>query len=299
MDIKLLKTFLMVAKLLNITKAAEQLSFTQPAISSQIYSLEDEFKVRLFERNGKRLALTAAGEKLVEYAERMISLYDETQNVMTSFGQRADVIRLGVSTQFINHLLPVVLLELQGRLPHLAVDVEVCMNTQEVLKGVSEYRFDLGFVHGENSLPQLRQHGVWTEKILWVANYELLRRYPPGENIAKLPLINYSEGSVFRSKLDGLATGDAFHSAIQYSDSEAIKHAVLAGLGISYLPASLVLEEVERGTLTVLPQGPPMALRVSLVHRRDKNFSVLMYALLLTLAAQPEADESIAELLRG
>ncbi len=64
MDSKLLKTFLLVAKLLNITKAAEQLSFSQPAITAQICSLEDELRVQLFQRNGKRLALTKAGEKI-------------------------------------------------------------------------------------------------------------------------------------------------------------------------------------------------------------------------------------------
>jgi DNA-binding transcriptional LysR family regulator len=58
LEIKLFKTFLLVAKLLNITKAAEQLSFSQPAITAQICSLEDAFHVQLFKRTGKRLTLT-------------------------------------------------------------------------------------------------------------------------------------------------------------------------------------------------------------------------------------------------
>ncbi|XER05794.1 HTH-type transcriptional regulator YofA [Sporomusa rhizae] len=297
MDIKLLKTFLLVAKLLNITKAAEQLSFTQPAISSQIYSLEDEFHVRLFERNGKRLALTEAGKRFIDYAERISNLYEETQNVMASYNQGNDTVRIGVSTQLINHFLPSVLMETQAQMPHVSINVEVCMNTQEVLKGINEQHFDLGLIHGENTYKQIRQHGVWTEDVLWVASIEFLKTHFPITDISQVPLINYTAGSVLRTKLDEVFRYTNFNSYIQYSDSEAIKQAVLAGLGVSYLPRSLVREEIQRGTLVVLKQEPPMQLRVSLVHRKDKVYTLPMYAILLTLANQQDADESIKELL--
>lgn len=297
MDIRLLKTFLLVARLLNITRAAEQLSFTQPAITSQIYSLEDEFHVRLFERNGKRLALTEAGKKLIDYAEKITSLYEETQHVMASFSNGDDIIKLGVSTQLINHFLPSVLIEFQGQMPHVNISVEVCMNTQEVLKGVNEHRFDLGFIHGTNTFQQIRQHGVWTEDVLWVASSEFIKNHSSIKDIRQVPLINFTEGSVFRAKLDEFVQSSEFQSPLQYSDSEAIKQAVIAGLGISYLPRSLVKDEISRGTLVVIEQGPPMQLQVSLVHRKDKAYTLPMYALLLALSNQPSADESIKKLL--
>ena len=64
MDIQLLKTFCMVARLGNITQAAEQLNFTQPAVSAQIRTLEEHFGVPLFERIGKKLYITEAGSYL-------------------------------------------------------------------------------------------------------------------------------------------------------------------------------------------------------------------------------------------
>lgn len=297
MDIRLLKTFLLVARLLNITKAAEQLSFTQPAITSQIYSLEDEFRVRLFERKGKRLALTEAGKQLIDYAEKLTSLYEETQNVMSSFIHRDDSIKLGVSTQLINHFLPAIIIELQQQMPHVNISVEVCMNTQEVLQGINNHRFDFGLIHGENTFLHIRQDGIWTEDVLWVASHEFIKKHAPITDVREVPLINFTEGSVFRAKLDELVPSSEFQSPIQYSDSEAIKQAVMAGLGISYLPQALIQEELSRGTLVVLENGPVIQLRVSLVHRRDKAYTLPMYALLLTLSAQPCADESIKELL--
>lgn len=82
MDIQLLKTFCMVARLGNITQAAEQLNFTQPAVSAQIRTLEEHFGVPLFERIGKKLYITEAGRYLVEPAEKMLSLYSETSIIL-------------------------------------------------------------------------------------------------------------------------------------------------------------------------------------------------------------------------
>ena len=297
MDIRLLKTFLLVARLLNVTKAAEQLSFTQPAITSQIYSLEAELQVRLFERRGKRLTLTAAGEKLIEYAEKLTSLYEETQNVMSTFTQKDDIIKLGVSTQLINHFLPALLLTLQEQIPRLNINVEICMNTPEVLKGITEHRFDLGFIHGENSYPQIRQHGIRNEDVLWVASRNFINSHAPITDIRQVPLIHFTEGSVLRTKLDSIIPASELQSPVQYSDSEAIKQAVIAGLGISYLPRSLVSDELSRGLLAIIESGPPMQLRISLVHRKDKSYTLPMYALLVALSNQPGSDESLKELL--
>jgi DNA-binding transcriptional LysR family regulator len=297
MDIRLFKTFLLVAELLNITRVSEQLSFSQPAITAQIYSLEDAFRVKLFERTGKRLTLTDAGKKMIEYAERIVSLYEETQNVMATFSHAGETIRLGVSTQMINYFLPAILKELQAQIPSLNVSVEICMNTQEVLKGILEHRYDFGFTHGANTYKQIRQHGIWTEDVLWVASQEFLKNHELIKDNKDFPVINYTEGSVFRLKLDELTGKKELKSPIEYSDSEAIKRAVMAGLGISYLPTTLIKDEIATGKLIVLERKPSIQLQISLVYHHDKTFTLPMYALLLALANQPGADKTIKELL--
>ncbi len=301
MDIRVYRTFLLVARLLNITKAAGQLNFSQPAITAQMHSLEEEFQVRIFDRNGKRLTLTKAGKQLIGYAERALALYEETKNAMAEFSRGTDTIRLGVSTQMINYLLPSLLIEFQRQMPNVFVSIEVCMNTQDVLKGVAEQRYDLGFIHGTNTLQQLRQHRVWTEDIHWVASAEFMKAHPGIERqaVREWPIINFSVGGAFRAKFDEWMKDEHIKAVLEYSDSEAIKRAVAGGLGISYLPRVLVEELVAQGKLIILAPEVPFRLDISLVHLRDKAFSLPMYALLLSLVNLASADRSIEELLTG
>lgn len=301
MDIKLFKTFILVAKLLNITKAAAELSFTQPAITAQIGNLESAFGVKLFERAGKRLTLTEAGRSMVGYADKIVGLYDEAKDVVRSFHSHREVLRLAVSTQMINRLLPNILIELQHQIPSLFVTVEVCMNIHEVTRGLAEQRYDLGFIHGNSTAPQIVQHGVFTEEMIWVASRAYAESRPEVKvrPVGGLPVINYTASTVFRELFERETADLCVRSLIEYSDSEAIKRAVLGGLGVSYLPRILVEEEIAAGALVVLEQGPPFKFRISLVHQKDKVFGVPIYALLLILARTAAVDKSLEELLAG
>jgi DNA-binding transcriptional LysR family regulator len=302
-DIRVYRTFLLVARLLNITKAADQLNFSQPAITAQMHSLEEEFQVRIFDRSGKRLTLTKAGRQLIGYAERTLALYEETKNAMAEFSRGTDTIRLGVSTQMINYLLPSLLMEFQRQMPNVFVSIEVCMNTQDVLKGMVEQRYDLGFIHGTNTLQQVQQHRVWTEEVHWVASADFLRAHPELErqDVREWPIINFSVGGVFRAKFDEWMkdTGMNIKAVLEYSDSEAIKRAVIGGLGVSYLPRVLVEEAAAQGKLAILGPKVPFHLDISLVHLRNKAFTLPMYALLMSIVSLAGADRSIEELLTG
>lgn len=301
MDIKLFKTFILVAKLLNITKAAAELSFTQPAITAQICNLENAFGVKLFERVGKRLTLTEAGKTMVDYADKIVSLYYEAKDVARSFHSHREVLRLAVSTQMINHLLPNILMELQHQLPNLFVSVEVCMNIHEVTRGLAEQRYDLGFIHGDGVSPHIVQHGVFTAEMVWIVSKVYAANHPEvvDQPIGVLPIVNYTASTVFRELFEREMKDKCGRSLIEYSDSAAIKRAVLGGLGVSYLPRILVEDEIESGALLVLDQGPPLKFRISLVHQKDKVFSVPIYALLIILARNAAVDKSIEELLAG
>ncbi|XER12157.1 HTH-type transcriptional activator CmpR [Sporomusa aerivorans] len=83
MDIQFFQTFLIVAKLGNMTQAAEMLNFTQPTITGQIRTLEQHFGVKLFDRVGKKLYITDAGKKLINYSERLLSVYNEAQEELS------------------------------------------------------------------------------------------------------------------------------------------------------------------------------------------------------------------------
>ena len=98
MDIQLFQTFCLVAKLNNITQAAEQLNFTQPAVTAQIRMLEERYGITLFERIGKKLYITEAGRAMLANAETLLLAYEELNDAMEQFSAFVPTIRIGVST---------------------------------------------------------------------------------------------------------------------------------------------------------------------------------------------------------
>jgi DNA-binding transcriptional LysR family regulator len=297
MDIQLYKTFLTVVKLGNISQAAEKLNFTQPAITAQMQTLERYFGVLLFERIGKKLFLTEAGRCLIEYAERMLSITAEAQEAMAPFREKRHSITLGISTQMINYLLPPVLSSLQSRLPGVQVSVEVCRNIDEVLHRLAENHFDIGIIHDHLASQPLLQYGFWTEDIIWVGSSKLLHQYD-SPDFLQLPIINFKRpGSVFRAKFDEVMKDKSVSSAIEYSDSEAVKRAVLNGLGISYLPKVLIQHHIESGHLIQLDQAPKMQLRISVIFHKNKTVTSPIYHFLSVLSELPEADAALKEFL--
>ncbi|MEA4834575.1 MAG: LysR family transcriptional regulator [Anaeromusa sp.] len=291
MELRLLKTFLLVARLMNITQAAERLNFTQPAITAQIHNLESALGARLFTRKGKRLLLTEAGLRLVAHAESILLQWEQAKEELAVYAENRESLVLGVSTQLINYFLPDVLRRLQEKMPQLIVSVEVCSNTKTVLQGVEDGQFDLGLIHGRNYLRRLKEHAVWEEDILWVIGQNC-----SWENGDVLPLVNFKQGSDFRAQWELARGSQPYHTVAEYSDSEAVKRAVLNGLGAAYLPKTLVQEELQQGKLR-LAEGPALQMKIFLVHRIRQTFTAAMQALLWQLSENSAAEESLLTLL--
>ena len=98
MDFRL-KVFFTVATRLSFTKAAAELFITQPAISKHIQELEEEYKIKLFERNGSKIALTNAGEVLLNHTKNIFEIYREIDfDISTFINERKGLLRLGAST---------------------------------------------------------------------------------------------------------------------------------------------------------------------------------------------------------
>ena len=106
MDFRL-KVFFTVATRLSFTKAAAELFITQPAISKHIQELEEEYKIKLFERNGSKIALTNAGEVLLKHTKNIFEIYREIDFDMSTFiNERKGLLRLGASTTISQYIIP-------------------------------------------------------------------------------------------------------------------------------------------------------------------------------------------------
>ena len=236
---------------------------------------------------------------MLDYAKQIVSLYEETQNAMAEFSHSKATIKIGISSQMVNYFLPPILKTLQEQMPTLNIAIDICKTIQEILRGIVEYHYDFGFIHGQNrlKLKQIRQYEIWKDDVLWVASPEFVQKHAKGIKAGSyLPIINYNEGSVFRAKLNEIAGTKNIQSIIEYTDAEAIKHAVMTGLGISYLSRALIKEELAANKLVIIKETPLIQLQISLVHHKDKVFTIPMYALLLALANQPNADQALRKL---
>ena len=118
MEIKQLITFYTVAKTLNFSQAAIHLNYAQPTISTHIQSLEQELNVPLFDRLGKRIALTAAGERLFDYAEHMIRIEGEARTMVSQSGAEPEGdLRIHASGSMLGYHLPPVFRKFKSSYP--------------------------------------------------------------------------------------------------------------------------------------------------------------------------------------
>lgn len=296
MDLQLFETFLTVARIGTISHAAEQLNFTQPTVTAQIQTLERQLGVLLFERIGKKIYLTDAGRQLQCDAPQLLAHLADIEANLEPYRSTQPLLTLGISTQVISYLLPPLLEQLQEALPTVQAGIETVKNSSEVLRLLLDNQADIGLLHGPAAAPQISQYPLWQEEIVWVVSKARAARHAYSTTLTDYPIVNFKKpGSVFRAKFEAALQGQPIISAFEYSDSEAVKHAVLNGLGASYLPLVLVQQGLASGDLLRL-DGPPMQLTLSLALHKQKPLSRAMRAFLRIAAQQPAAGNELQAL---
>ncbi len=233
LDIDLLRSFAAVADTGSFTAAAELVARTQSAISVQIKRLEETLGHKVFERTSRSLALTPAGETLLDYARRILELNDE------SFRRIAEppvtgLIRLGITEYFVPTELPRILGRFAAAYP--GVELEVRMGfSRDLRESMAAGDLDAVIVR---LAPRERAKAIWSEAQVWVAreDFDLAR----GDTVplALLPapcfLREHAIESMKRLKRPSKV-------AFTGSSMVSIQAAVSAGLGVSIVPRSTVL----------------------------------------------------------
>src|SRR5262245_28513989 len=121
MELRQLTTFRTLARTRSFTRTAAELDYVQSNVSAQIRALEGELGVRLFDRLGRRVVLTEAGHRLLDYAERVLTLVDEARAVVGEDDEVAGTITVGAPESLCTYRLPPVLREVRARHPRLRV----------------------------------------------------------------------------------------------------------------------------------------------------------------------------------
>lgn len=264
-----LKVFRAVAEVMSFRKAAEVLHLSQPAISQQIRSLEEEAGVRLFDRgsgdrHGNQIALTEAGRVLLGYATTVADLIVEAQAALAALnGDVTGELRLGASTTVAQYVLPRILGAFLRQYPQVHLSV-VSGNTERIAEAVAEERVALGIIEGPAMRRDVKTEPmVQDEMVLIVAPGHPWARagtIAPAE-LAKTPMLLRERGSGSRRVVERALkkAGISLRSlrvVMELDSTEAIISGVEAELGVGFVSRWAIGKVLRLGTVrTVSVKG--------------------------------------------
>ncbi|MCT2592530.1 LysR family transcriptional regulator [Streptomyces sp. N2-109] len=289
MDLKHLSTFLAVARHLSFTRAAQELDYVQSSVTAHVKSLEADLGIPLFERLGRRVALTDAGRELRSQAQLLLNQAQQAREAVQGAGsdtrQMKGTLRIAAPESLCAHLLPPVLRALQEHYPLLRVVFGPAGRTS-LITSLSEGTLDVGFLLEEHVLaPMASAERLAEESLLLVAHpgHRLLSRpRVQTADLARETLLLIEQGCAQRDIMERELAQAAIHPAtVEFVSVEALKRCAAAGLGVAILPAAAVADEVARGDVIVLPWTSRPVLGVYLVLHKDRRRT----AALRTLAA--------------
>lgn len=276
MDFATLEVFVAVAESGSFSRAAERCFLTQSAVSKRIAALEDELQTPLFDRFGRRIGLTEAGDRFLISARRLLADYRASSEAVRSLGDEvAGRLKLATSHHVGIHRLPPVLREFVRRHPAVELDL-VFMDSEQACAAVADGALELSVVTlPDSALPQLVTELVWPDPLVIVASPEhpltRTRSRKSPEQLARHKAVLPGRGTVTRRiLLNALEPHDVTPiTSLETNYLETIKMLVSVGLGWSALPANMLDDSVSE----VAMHGLSMQRELGSVVHRERTLS--------------------------
>jgi len=273
-----LKVFEAVARRLSFSRAAEELHLTQPAVSTQIRTLEGHVGMALFEQLGKKIYLTQAGAELLHYCRAIIAQFDEADAAMAQLkgiaGGKLNVAVISAGDYFFPQLMVAFARQHSGVQLNLTVH-----NREELLGELAANRTDLAvMVRPPDDLDtQNDAFAPHPYVIVGAPDHPLAARQRISmDELIKQPFVTREPGSdtwFSMQEAFGKHLG-ALQVAMEIKSTETIKQAVIAGIGLGFLSFHTIGRELAARSLVVLEvEGFPLMLNWYIVHRREKRLA--------------------------
>lgn len=288
-----LHIFYTVAERGSFSAAAQALHMTQPAVTMQVQSLEDYFGTKLLQRSTKRIDLTEAGRALMPYAKSSIELIRDTDQAMSTFTkQLKGRLQLGSSLTIGEYILPRLLGPFGQEYPHITISMKV-MNTAQIMEEILNHQLNFGLIEAPVNHPDMHMEAVMSDELMLVV--------PKGHPLAEQPSVTLDDALQYPFVLREQGSGTrlvmeeqlkkkkidpaSMKIVMELGSTGAIKSAVEAGLGISFLSSSSVKHEVALGL-------------IKLVKISDSKFQRQFYSIYLKSALLPISAVTFLTFLR-
>ncbi|MEY3052596.1 MAG: hypothetical protein RLY31_2381 [Bacteroidota bacterium] len=287
-----LRIFQVIAQTKSITKAAEALHLTQPAVSIQLKNFQQQFAIPLTEVINKRLYVTDFGEEIALVAGRIL---DEIENInyrtVAANGQLAGRLKISVVSTG-KYVIPYFLSKFLQENPEVELQLDVT-NKSRVVENLEKNEVDFSLVSVLPAHLRLQMAELMQNKLYLVGNKDAVSDGGPLEPsfLETVPLIYREQGSATRTAMEQFIDGNGLQvkKKMELTSNEAVKQAVLAGLGYSIVPLIGIRNELGNGHLRIIPiQGLPMISNWNLIWHADKRSTPVAAAFHRYIAREKE-----------
>lgn len=283
MDVKLI-TLLKVYEMGNYTRAAEKLSLTQPAVSQHIKQLEREMNAVIFDRTGTKIRPTPEGKLIIQYAERVVSLYEALQRALVDRKYSIDRLRVGITHTSESNVVTEVLAKYteQNNNMKITIQTDTISNLYDMLK---TYKIDIAIVEGGVADPSINSIMLDTDCLVLAASNDhplskksivTIDELKKERMILRLP--NSGTRNLFAAHLESRNMSvDDFNVVLEVDNIATIKDLIRRNYGVSILARSACMDELKKGKIAVLPiENLSMSREVNILyHHTFKHVEIL------------------------
>lgn len=294
-NISQLETLLTISKTMSFRKAGELLNLTQPAVSAQIKSLEEEFGTILVDRN-QPVTLTDSGAVFLEHAERILRIVEELKQRLADLNQVPQGhIHLGTTTSIAIQILPRVLSYFQDQFPLIKTTIH-SMPSSQIMTSVESGAIDIGIAYLFEKTNSLET------SILYYDTFELMvspdhplspLKYTKIEALRDVPFIMLTPDTAGRRFVDQLFRKYNLHPHVvmELNSSEEVKRMVELNLGAGIISKQSAAPELKSGTLKIIQVSElEIAHPVGVIYKSGRYLSSAMQQFLLDLKGMPETQ---------
>ncbi|TVX96900.1 LysR family transcriptional regulator [Cohnella terricola] len=277
MDLTYYQTFREVALRQSFTRAAAELGYAQSSVTTQIQKLEKEYDVQLFERYGRGLRLTSAGEELLKITVGMLELHQQSKEKLTRQG--GGTLTIGTIDSIAAYYLPPLLQRIRQEYPDLSIRLQT--DREDAIAGkVREGDIDIGLIlEDKPSDSALRWTVLREEPLVLVVNpgHALTLTGPLElDRLDGMEWMMTEDSCNYRMMLEKVlrASGISYRVGLELGNPEAVKRCVMAGSGIAILPRMAAEDELRRGELAALKfDHPEIRLNLQMFYHPKKWLS--------------------------
>lgn len=272
-----LQIFVEIYRTGSITKAAQNLFLTQPAVTRALHETEAHYGVQLFERMNRRLRVTESGRRFYAQAVHILEAMDLLEKQMHNWDTQG-VLRVGATITLGNFLMPEAAARFRSSRPQVRVQVTVS-NSRSLQQALLDNRLDFALIEGTVEDTNLHAEVFGGDRMVPVLppDHPLLKKeHVVLEDLAGCDLLLREPGSAGRTYLDSLfaVRGIVPHPLWESVSTQAIVQAVHRGLGVSLLPEQLVRAWIDAGFVaTCALENAPLDRRHSIVWHKNKNLT--------------------------